>query len=217
MTAEGALLGVLEESRRLGFLGPGPVIDHVGHAERVLGVLDSLALDAVGNAGPGNAPRCVDLGSGGGVPGLVLAARRPAWRWLLLDAQQRRTDFLADAVRRLGLGERVEVLRARAEVAGRDTRLRGAHDLVVARSFGAPAVTAECAAPLLALGGSLAVSEPPDGESTDVRWPADGLTRLGLARTGRPRDGWVVLRQEDVLDDRYPRTDGRPAKRPLWT
>ncbi len=213
MTAEGALLGVLEDSRRLGFLGPGPVIDHVEHAERALGVLDALALDGRS----GNAPRGVDLGSGGGVPGLVLAARRPTWRWLLLDAQQRRTDFLADAVRRLGLGERVDVLRARAEVAGRDTRLRGAHDLVVARSFGAPAVTAECAAPLLALGGSLAVSEPPDGESTDVRWPADGLTKLGLTRTGRPRDGWVVLRQEAVLDDRYPRADGRPAKRPLWT
>ena len=48
---------------------------------------------------------------------------------------------------------------------------------MTARSFGPPAATAECAAPLLAVGGLLVVSEPPDGPD---RWPADALAALGL-------------------------------------
>ena len=51
--------------------------------------------------------------------------------------------------------------------------LRAAFDLVVARSFGAPAVTAECAVGFLATGGHLAVSEPPEPEAD--RWPPEGL------------------------------------------
>ena len=50
----------------------------------------------------------------------------------------------------------------------------------MARSFGPPAATAECAAPLLRPGGALVVSEPPGGAGD--RWDADGLAALGLAR-----------------------------------
>ena len=207
MEPDTALLDVLEESRRRGFLGPGPVAEHIGHAERALALLDQLV--------PTDA-RGVDLGSGGGVPGLVLACRRPAWRWVLLDAQQRRTDFLTEAVRALQLQDRVTVVRARAELAGRDPQLRERHDVVVARSFGAPAVTAECAAPLLVPGGHLVVSEPP-AELTDraTRWPIEGVALLGLVPSVE-QDGWSALQRSGPLDDRYPRPDGRPAKRPLW-
>ena len=66
---------------------------------------------------------------------------------------------------------------------GREPGLRAGFDGVLARSFGRPAVLAECAAPLLRVGGWLLVSEPPrsdleDGQ--DVRWPAEPLRQLGL-------------------------------------
>jgi len=109
------------------------------------------------------------------------------------------------------------VVRARAEDAGRIPHLRGSFDAVVARSFGSPPVTAECAAPFLHPGGLLVVSEPPRADP-EARWPRDGLATLGLEplRTARTGFGYQVLRQNDPCPDRFPRRAGVAAKRPLY-
>lgn len=198
----GSLNEVLERARRLGFLGDGPVDAHVEHARRLVRALSP------------DTPRCcADLGSGGGVPGLILAMAWPSSRWSLIDAMSRRTGPLAEAVSALDLGARVDVVTARVEDLGRRQEHRGVHDLVVARSFGSPAVTAECAAPLVAGGGVVAVSEPPEVDAR--RWPASALAELGLVDEGR-HDGWRLLRAGRPCPERWPRRSGRPAKRPLW-
>jgi 16S rRNA (guanine527-N7)-methyltransferase len=200
-----ALLAVLDRARGLGLLGPGDIAAHVTHA-----LAFAVALDDP----PG---RALDLGAGGGVPGLVLAAG--PWAdasWVLLDASERRCEFLARAVGELGLADHVEVRRDRAEVAARDRDLRGRFDLVVARGFAPPAVTAECGAPFLAVGGHLLVSEPPAPDPG--RWPGEALGALGLVDDGAVVAGVHLrrLRQASACPDRYPRRDGMPAKRPLW-
>ena len=197
---------MLEEARRRGLLGPGPVAPHLTHA---MGFARALG-------GPPAGP-AVDLGSGGGLPGMALALVWPATRWVLLDAGQRRTAFLLEAVEALGLGDRVEVLRGRAEEVGRRPDRRSRHALVVARSFGPPAVTAECAAPLLAVGGRLVVSEPP--APAGLRWPAEAVRTLGLALVAAvAEDGgtYQVLEQWAPCPDRFPRRPGIPQKRPLF-
>jgi 16S rRNA (guanine527-N7)-methyltransferase len=194
----------LERSRELGFLGPGPVDGHIEHA---LGFAEVIGEPP---------PAVVDLGSGGGVPGLVLAATWPTSSFVLLDSSERRTAFLRQAVAGLGWDGRVEAVRLRAEVAGRDEGLRGRFPVVVARSFSAPPVTAECAAPLLHVGGRLVVSEPPDGAD---RWPAGGLATVGLRLVERCTArgaGFVVHQQVDPCPSSYPRREGVPGKRPLW-
>lgn len=195
----------MERSRELGFLGPGPIDPHIRRA------LDTLPLLPVA------ARRALDLGSGGGLPGLPLALARPDTQWVLLDGSVTRTEFLLLAAAELGLGpDRLEVVTSRAEEAGRRPDLRGSFDVVVARSFGAPAVTAECAAPFLVPGGRLVVAEPPGGSAD--RWPAEGLGVLGL----RPLDAvtvpsaFQVLVQEGPCPERFPRRTGIPAKRPLF-
>lgn len=199
-------LPVLEEARRRGLLGPGPVAPHLAHA--------------VGFAEAAGGPPCgpaLDLGSGGGLPGLALALLWPASRWVLLDAGQRRTAFLVGAVAELGLEERVEVLRGRAEEVGRQPERRSRYSLVVARSFAPPPIAAECAAPFLAVGGLLVVSEPPEPDSD--RWPAEGIRILGLERRATSRQGcgsYQVLEQVATTPDRFPRRPGIPAKRPLF-
>jgi len=206
------LLEVLERSRSLGFLGPGAVGVHVDHA-------DGFA------AGIDRAPtRFLDLGSGGGVPGLVLARRWPESRAVLLDARERRCAFLRDAAQDLHLAERVAVVWARAEEAGHRDELRGGFDLVVARGFGPPAVTAECGAPFLRLGGTLAVSEPPEQDAAvaprdvSVRWVPAGLAQLGLTVGRSWTDGYryQALEQVEPCPPRYSRKPGIPAKRPLF-
>jgi len=204
------LTGLLEEARQRGFLGPGPVEPHLDHAR-------AFAVAA------GTPPaRAVDLGAGGGLPGLVLAVDCwPATTWLFLDAQEKRTAFLREAIAVLGIEERVEVLTARAEEVGRAPEHRGTYDAVVSRSFGPPAVTLECAAPLLRAGGAFVVSEPP-ATSIEERWPSTGLALLGAepaeAVTVGGDDGWHFARiaQGSLAPSRYPRRVGIPAKRPLF-
>ena len=160
----------------------------------------------------------LDLGSGGGLPGLVLASYRPELELTLLEARQRACRFLRDSVATLGL-TRVTVVEGRAEDAARRADLRQAFDAVVARSFGPPAVTAECAVGFLRTGGRLVVSEPPGDEERNAdRWPTRGLEELGLASPaagGGPGASFVVM-EKARPDDRWPRRVGVPAKRPLW-
>jgi 16S rRNA (guanine527-N7)-methyltransferase len=195
------LTDVLLEGRRRGFMGPGAIEPHLDHADRFIAAV-------VAPSGP-----ALDLGSGGGLPGLALALAWPQSEWVLLDANARRADFLVWAVQELDLADRVSVDHRRAERAGRDPDRRAAMALVVARAFGPPSVVAECAAPFLMLGGQLVVSEPPENRD---RWPQDGLSALGLERDPPGTTGFVRFRLFAPCPERYPRRDGVPAKRPLF-
>jgi 16S rRNA (guanine527-N7)-methyltransferase len=142
----------------------------------------------------------------------------PHSRWVLLEAMHKRAELLDEAVVELGLGDRVSVVHGRSEHVGRPGQpLRASCTLVTARSFGAPQVTAEAAAPLLAPGGVLIVSEPPD--SHGERWPAAGLAAVGLVPSGivrTERAGYMVLRQEHPCPDDYPRAWKRQSRHPLF-
>lgn len=215
------LIEALSRAQSLGFLGDGPLSAQIDHA---LGFAEAVGTVLGTDWAP---PSFLDLGSGGGLPGLVLADRWPTAQAVLLDAGARRADELLRAVDALGWADRVRVVRDRAESAGRDLTLRASQDLVVARSFGPPAATAECGAPFLVLNGLLVVSEPPlvpDRRPVqpvvghDDRWPADQITRLGLEAIAFAQVpfGYQVLHQVEVCPERYPRRDGVPAKRPLF-
>jgi 16S rRNA (guanine527-N7)-methyltransferase len=201
----------LRRSADLDFLGTMPLEDQIDHA---LGFAWTIEMES--GRPPGSV---VDLGTGGGLPGLVLIACWPDTSFVLIDSNQRRTDFLAKEIERAGETGRVSVVRARAEEAGRADELRERSDVVVARSFGAPATTAECASPLLAVSGRAIVSEPPT-EAAGERWGIEGLALLGLEPSGRhrylDRFGYQVLNKVEACDDRYPRRVGVPAKRPLF-
>ena len=99
--------------------------------------------------------------------------------------------------------------------------MRGGFDGALARSFGRPAVVAECAAPLLRVGGWLVVSEPPRTDAeTDPgsRWPATELLQFGLEPAELIHEDFEyrTLRQASPCPDRFPRRNGVPAKRPLF-
>ena len=201
------LEAVLLDAQGLGWIGPGPLGRAVAHARGFA-------------EGPGEAPSSfADLGSGGGLPGLVLALTWPQARGVLIEGSVKRAGFLVTAVERLGLDDRCAVVAERAEAAGRRPDLRGSFDVVVARSFGPPAVTAECAAPLLHLGGRLLVSEPPTSAAPeDSRWPQAGLDLVGMVvgEAWSTEFHYQSLLQNVPCPDRYPRRVGIPTKRPLF-
>ncbi len=192
------LRAVFDDAARLGFLGPGDVGRAMEHARGFVTALRT-------------ARRVIDLGSGAGLPGLVLAVDLPDLDVVLVDASERRADVLRRAVGRLGLRSRVAVECRRAEALGRLPAFRGRFDAAVARGFGPPAAVAECAAPLLRLGGQLLVSEPPVAD--ERRWPADGVALLGLRRDELAIGTFASFTLQTPCPDRYPR---RSVRQPLF-
>jgi 16S rRNA (guanine527-N7)-methyltransferase len=147
----------------------------------------------------------------------VLATRFREARFLLIEASANRAEFLQQAAEALGLVPSVVVVNDRAEEVGRSS-YRRACSVAVARSFGRPAVVAECAAGLLTVGGHLVVSEPPAAELTR-RWPVEGLDKLGLGPPSAVTEvgvHFVVLTQLRDCPSSVPRRIGVPDKRPLF-
>jgi 16S rRNA (guanine527-N7)-methyltransferase len=134
-------------------------------------IIDSLRLLSIL---PAAASPLLDLGSGAGVPGLVLKLARPDWAVTLVEANRRRANFLRHVVRHLGL-ERVVVAHTRAEALAAEAEFRAAFRTVTARAVGPPSMVWTLAAPLLAAEGQLVVSLGPAAR-------AAGAGRLRVVR-----------------------------------
>ena len=169
------LLEALSSSQALGMLGGRPVTEVVEHSRRFC---DALA-DVRG--------RVVDLGSGGGVPGLVVAWDRPDLQVVLVDRRAGRTDHLRRVLVRLGIDDRVSVLALDVDLLTR--RSPGEFDGVTARGFGPPEATARAGLALAKRGAPVVISEPPAGN----RWDESTLSRLHATLERRP--GVAVLRR----------------------
>ena len=165
--------------------------------------------------------RCLDLGSGAGVPGLVLALARPDTAWVLVDSVRKKADALASFVAALGMPN-VEVLAERAEILGRDPAQRERYDLITARACAALPVLAEYAMPLTRVGGTMLAWK---GALPDDELRAGGLVSAqlgggepvvepsGVAALGDHR--FVLVHKLGQTLSRYPRRPGEPSRRPL--
>lgn len=153
------LAEALRESQRLGMLGARPIPEVIDHARGFVAALDGVE------------GRVVDLGSGGGVPGLVVAWDRPDLAVTMIDRRQKRTDFVERMVIRLGLDVRVDVRCGDVRDLVRDAP--ASFDAVTARGFGPPRLTLGLARALIRPGGRIVISEPPSGERWDDAWVAD--------------------------------------------
>lgn len=180
-------------------------------------VVDALlALPHLPDAG-----RLVDVGSGGGVPGLVLAIARPGLEVVLVEATAKKAAFLAEAAAGLGL-DRVRVVAQRAETAGRDPGLRDAADAATARAVGSVALVLELTLPFLRPGGRAVLYRGPTAEveektAAGVAGQLGGGEPVVHRRTlaGGAERRLLVVPKIGPTPDRYPRRDGMPAKRPL--
>jgi 16S rRNA (guanine527-N7)-methyltransferase len=170
------LTETLRQAQRFGFFGASPIEQAIEHAEEFVA--------AIGAAPAGT--RIVDIGTGGGLPGLVIADRFRDADVTLLDRREKRTDFLRQAASRLGF-DHVRVVAGDATVHARAVE-RGqlaAYDVVTARSFGPAEQTLRIGRRLMGVGGMIVISEPPAGD----RWDQRVLAELGLdsERSGKVR------------------------------
>jgi 16S rRNA (guanine527-N7)-methyltransferase len=167
--------------------------------------------------------RAVDLGSGGGVPGLALAIARPGIAWTLVDSVGKKAAMLRSFADRLSL-ENLSVLAERAEMIGRDAAHRERYDLVTARACAPLPVLAELALPLLEPGGQLLAwkgplrEDDPEVRSGNAVSPLLGGGEVRLVDAGHAALGghrFVTIDKLTPTPPRFPRRPGEPARRPL--
>jgi len=126
---------------------PGQVLSH--HLLDSLAIVAPLRGVAADIVAEGRAPRVLDVGAGGGLPGIPLAIALPEWRFTLLDKVAKKTAFLTQAALELSLGN-VEVATARVEAWGRHAP---PFDIVVARAYASLAELVRSTHALLAADG----------------------------------------------------------------
>ena len=160
MTDDTLLLAALGVIQARGAIGERSLIAAVRHADRFV---DSI---------PSGTQSIIDLGSGGGLPALVVAWHRADVIVTMVERRATRADLLRRAVITLGLGDRTTVLATDVALVCAD--FPGAFDVVTARSFGDIATTVRFAATLVVEGGLILVSEPPTDRSE--QW-AQALSR----------------------------------------
>ena len=197
-----SLADVLEDAQRLGTLGDRPITEVIAHARHFVDALSALPLNSSLNLQLNSADaslsadelrplRVLDMGTGAGVPGLVIAHDRPAITLTLVDRRETRMDALRRAVSAMKMSDRVAVVTADVVQLARDPEHRHTYDAVVSRGFGPPSETARCARPFLKTEGLLIVSEPPEHDPS--RWPHDMCESLSFADP-EYRTGVVILR-----------------------
>lgn len=173
------LADVLADIRRRGGIGTQDVADAIAHSDRFV------------RACPADVTVGADLGSGGGLPALVLAVRRPYLELHLVERRATRADLLRFGVAALDLAGRVHV---HAEDVERFRARKIPVDLVTARSFAALDVTLVAAAGVLGSAGWVLISAPP----TAVTVVDEQLHSLGL-RAELQLDGVLRFVREDRI------------------
>jgi 16S rRNA (guanine527-N7)-methyltransferase len=167
------------------------------------------------------AARIADLGSGAGLPGLVVAAKLPEARIDLIESASRKCDFLGEAIARMGLRNATVVCQRSESWAEGDGR--EAYDAVTARAIGRLATIAELASPLLTDGGVLlawkgARSEAEERElgraSARLAMEVVEVRPMAPYRGSRKRH-IHLLRKNGPTPNELPRRPGMAAKRPF--
>ncbi|MFO7929698.1 MAG: 16S rRNA (guanine(527)-N(7))-methyltransferase RsmG [Candidatus Humimicrobiaceae bacterium] len=163
----------------------------------------------------------LDLGSGGGLPGIPIKVVRPELKVTLVESNRKKANFLKETINILNLHD-INVINDRVESIGQDLRHREKYDYVFCRAVAKIAVLAELSFPLLKIGGKAIFYKGPRGEE-DFEDAKNALNICGgflesikkyNLKTGEERKLYVIEKIK-VTPDRYPRKPGLPGKKPI--
>ncbi|GMH33896.1 hypothetical protein BSKO_01730 [Bryopsis sp. KO-2023] len=166
--------------------------------------------------------KVIDVGSGAGLPGVMVAIARDQWQVTILDTLKKRCGFVDEATSKCGI-KNVQTLWARAEEAGRMDDHREVYDISIARAVAELRVLVEYCLPFVKVGGLLVAAKGPVIEE-EVELARNAIEKLGGCLVGVSKvnsfsdDGKrtvVVIKKVTTTPRKYPRRPGLPAKRPL--
>ncbi len=164
----------------------------------------------------------IDVGTGGGMPGIPLKILFPKMHVCLADSVQRKTAFLSDVVEKMGWDD-VFVVTERAELIGHMQEHREQYDVVIARALAAMPVLVEYLLPLVKVGGAM-IAQKGDSAVGETEAAMSGIRLLGgelksieevLLPGIDEKHYFVLVDKISTTDEKYPRRVGIPTKRPL--
>lgn len=165
--------------------------------------------------------RVLDMGTGAGFPGMVLAILCPAWQFTLIDSLRKRIDFLREVKEQLQI-ENVKLFHGRAEDYGQDEKFRGQFDYVVSRAVAELSVLMEYCIPFVREGGFF-VSYKGKRYREELEHAGGAFAQLNCALTkeesytlaDREQRHLLFIQKQGETDRRYPRKPAKIKSNPL--
>ena len=165
--------------------------------------------------------KILDLGTGGGFPGVPIKIAYPDADITLLDATRKKLEAVSEMAANIGISD-LKTAWGRAEDLGRDPQHREKYDLVVSRAVAYLPALIECAVPFLKTGG-IFLAYKQAGSDSEIEAAGNALHELNAVveeqipyqiSDGETRR-LLVIRKTAATPDRYPRRAGKPIKKPL--
>jgi len=169
-----------------------------------------------------DAETVIDVGTGGGFPGIPLAVYAPEKQFTLLDSLNKRLKIIDELAEELGI-KNITLVHGRAEDAARAKEHRAKYDLCVSRAVSNLATLSEYCLPFIKVGGYLLAYKGPGAEE-EVKEAAKALKTLGgslvdIRETSMEEYGLdhriLVIKKVRNTPKAYPRKAGTPLKEPL--
>lgn len=170
--------------------------------------------------------KIIDVGSGAGLPGLILGIVRPQWDIVLLDSLKKRCTFNSAAIEAVGVSN-VDVQWGRAEDLGHLVAHRETYDIAVARAVAELRILAEYCLPFVKVGGHWVAAKGPDPEpEVEAAQKAIGLLGGTLCAINRvesctthtgeaQKRTAVIIKKSRITPKKFPRKPGSAKKQPI--
>lgn len=168
----------------------------------------------------------IDIGSGGGFPGVPLAVIYPEKEFLLMDSSSKRMKIVHEITTDLGINN-VTTIHGRAEELARTAEYREKFDVCVSRAVAALPTLCEYCIPFVKVGGCFISYKGPDSHK-EISSASNAISTLGgkldrvmengstvFAGTGNEGHRMIYIWKEMHTPDKYPRGGGKPSKKPL--
>lgn len=168
--------------------------------------------------------KVIDVGTGGGFPGIPLKIYRPDLDVVLLDSLNKRVNFLNDVIENLDL-ESIKVIHGRAEDAGQDKKYRESFDVAISRAVANMATLSEYLIPFVKVGGIAIAMKGPEieeelnGAKKAIKILGGNILEKNIIKFYLPKTEIlrtiIIVEKSANTDRKYPRKAGTPKKQPL--
>ena len=167
--------------------------------------------------------KVIDVGTGGGFPGVPLKIYNSELEVTLLDSLNKRIKFLEEVIEKLKLAKNIEAIHGRAEEFSRTVEYREAYDICVSRAVASLDTLSEYCLPFVKVGGHFISMKGPDVEE-EIKLSKNAIKTLGgnVVKTEKIKiplsdieHSLIIIEKIKQTPTKYPRGGGKPRKKPL--